>query len=52
MQERIISVRKWKYQKPATEARIQALLEAEGLTPHRWQNEPGYIYQEHKHNYH
>ncbi len=52
MQDRIISVHKWEHPEPPTEDRIREIFQEEGLTPHRWQNDPGHIYQAHKHDYH
>lgn len=33
-------------------AAAQAAFAAEGLSPHKWSNEPGYLYGEHSHPYH
>ena len=30
----------------------RAAFEAEGLSPHSWSNEPGYVYGEHTHDFH
>ena len=48
----IIRVEKWsRSQQPTEEALHQAML-AEGLTPHRWSNNPGDYYDIHQHPYH
>lgn len=33
-------------------ARVEAVFEEEGLDPHTWSNEPGFVYGEHQHDYH
>ncbi|MGH8945394.1 MAG: cupin domain-containing protein [Acidimicrobiia bacterium] len=33
-------------------ATADAAFRAEGLAPHTWSNEPGYVYGEHVHDYH
>jgi quercetin dioxygenase-like cupin family protein len=30
----------------------EAVFESEGLVPHTWSNQPGYVYAEHRHPYH
>ena len=38
---------------PAAEpAAIDALMRSEGLTPHRWDNGPNFVYAPHRHAYH
>jgi quercetin dioxygenase-like cupin family protein len=33
-------------------ARAEAAFAGEGLRPHTWSNDPGYVYAEHEHGYH
>lgn len=35
-----------------TRARAEKAFAEEGLEPHTWSNEPGYVYGEHQHPYH
>lgn len=35
-----------------TKAHAESIFYQEGLTPHTWSNEPGYLYGEHDHPYH
>jgi hypothetical protein len=42
----------WPYDEPPTEAGLEDLLRAEGLSPGWWENVPGERYSMHEHTYH
>lgn len=48
----VIQVQKWPHTHPPTEAELQEIMHAEGLTPHQWSNAPGDVYTTHSHPYH
>lgn len=52
MKENIISIHKWTGPLPPTESALRNMLQQEGLTPYRWSNNPGDVYEAHVHNYH
>lgn len=52
MQEKIISISKWKGHTVPSESGLRELFQQEGLTPHRWSNAPGDVYEAHAHTYH
>ncbi len=45
-------VHPWTESKPPTEAALRRLLDAEGLRPYVWANDPGDVYAAHSHPYH
>ena len=47
-----VVVHPWTESRPPTEAALRRQLEAEGLRPYVWANEPGEIYAAHTHPYH
>jgi len=52
MHDKIIHVQKWNRSQQPTEAEIDRMLRAEGLSPTRWSNAPGDVYDAHDHAYH
>lgn len=47
-----VKVQKWQGAKPPTEEQLRQKMQAEGLTPYRWSNGSGDVYNTHTHNYH
>ena len=47
-----VVVHPWTESRPPTEAALRRQLEAEGLRPYVWDNEPGEVYAAHTHPYH
>lgn len=45
MQKNVIHVQKWPHTEPPDETTLRHELEAEGLDPFRWENEPLAVYQ-------
>lgn len=45
MQRNVIHVQKWPHPDPPQEADLRRKLEAEGLEPFRWENEPLAVYE-------
>ena len=45
------SVTPWSAPEPPPEHEVLAALRAEGLSPYRWDNDPGYVYAPHEHPY-
>ncbi|MDQ3707140.1 MAG: cupin [Chloroflexota bacterium] len=46
-----VKVTRWHGAQPATEAAIQRLIRAEGLSAYAWQNGPHDTYASHRHSY-
>lgn len=51
MYKNIIYIQKWNQPEQPTEESLRQLMQAEGLTPHRWSNGSGDVYAAHEHNY-
>lgn len=52
MSNGIIHIQKWPGSTSPSETELRQLLEEEGLEPHLWENQPGFVYNIHTHDYH
>jgi quercetin dioxygenase-like cupin family protein len=48
----VIKITNWSKDRLPTEAELRQALQAQGLQPYRWSNNPGDTYPPHSHSYH